>query len=222
MRSYRLILIFSWLIFLSFSMLSQNEFWAEDTSGNNIYNTNSGNVGVGISVPSSKLDVNGDIALPSGNVIRSSTDFTSHIMPHEFPSGSMVFRTAGVDRMSILYNSGYVGIGTTNPQSELAVRGTITAQKVVVTLDNWADYVFDEGYHLKPLAEVERHIKERRHLPDIPPAKAVMENGVEVGNMQAKLLQKIEELTLYMIDLKKENESLKKRVAILEGAIGEG
>jgi len=96
------------------------------------------------------------------------------------------------------------------------VDGTITAKEVVVTVEGWSDFVFEKDYNLMPLNEVEQHVKEKKHLPGIPSAEEVAADGVSVGEMQAKLLQKVEELTLYVIELKKENEQLKRRVAALE------
>jgi hypothetical protein len=87
---------------------------------------------------------------------------------------------------------------------------------VEVTLDGWSDFVFADDYSLMPLEEVEKHIQQNRHLPDIPSEEEVLENGLNLGDMQARLLQKVEELTLYMIQLKKENEVLKKRISMLE------
>ena len=81
--------------------------------------------------------------------------------------------------------------------------------KVVVTLDNWADYVFKKDYALRSLDDVEKFIDDNGHLPDIPNETEVKNNGgIEIGEMQIKLLQKVEELTLYMIQLKKENDML--------------
>ena len=124
----------------------------------------------------------------------------------------------------ILSSSGQLGIGTANLGSyKLAVAGSIHAQEVVIDTTGWSDYVFDEHYKLQPLSEVESHIKAEKHLPGIPSASEVAEKGISVGEMQAKLLAKIEELTLHQIEqekgmseLKKENEGLKARVAELE------
>lgn len=107
-------------------------------------------------------------------------------------------------------HNGRVGIGTRNPQSLLAVNGKITAKEIQVTLVGWADFVFLKNYRLRSLYEVEEFINENGHLPEIPSAKEVEENGINLGEMDAKLLQKIEELTLYVIELKKEIEDLKK------------
>jgi hypothetical protein len=113
------------------------------------------------------------------------------------------------------YFAGNIGIGVTNPVSKLAVNGTISASEVVVT-SSPADYVFDPAYRLAPLAEVSAYVKENHHLPEIPSAKEVGEKGVSLGDMQSKLLAKIEELTLHMIHAEEENQALRKRVAHLE------
>lgn len=105
---------------------------------------------------------------------------------------------------------GSIGIGTSNTSSyKLSVKGKIRAEEIKVET-GWSDYVFEEGYDLPTLEEVERHINEKGHLINIPSAKEVEENGIELGEMNMKLLEKIEELTLYVIELKKENEEIKR------------
>jgi hypothetical protein len=116
---------------------------------------------------------------------------------------------------SINYFAGNVGIGVTNPVSKLAVNGTISASEVVVT-STPADYVFDRDYRLAPLSEVADYISANHHLPEIPSGAEVQEKGVSLGEMQSKLLAKIEELTLHMIQAEQENQALRKRVALLE------
>lgn len=99
----------------------------------------------------------------------------------------------------------------------LYVEKGMMAEKVRVELSgNWPDYVFEDNYALSPLSEVEEYIKENKHLPEVPSAKDVAANGIDLGDMDAKLLRKVEELTLYLIDLKKENESLRARIENLE------
>ncbi len=124
---------------------------------------------------------------------------------------------AGSADLFIINPSGHVGIGTLDPGTyKLAVEGTIGARKLQVKLGSWADYVFEPGYKLLTLAEVESFIRQHGRLPEVPSAKQVEESGIDVGANQTLLLKKIEELTLYMIELKKENQELQKRVTQLE------
>lgn len=99
--------------------------------------------------------------------------------------------------------AGNVGIGTITPKNLLDVAGTIHAKNIEVDLNNWSDFVFDKGYQLPSLIELEAHIKEHKHLPNIPSEAQVKEKGINIGEMQVKLLQKIEELTLYVIQQEK-------------------
>lgn len=109
-----------------------------------------------------------------------------------------------------------VGIGTTEvPDNvKLGVNGKIAATEVkVAEVSNWPDFVFENEYSLPTLKEVAKHIEEKGHLQNIPSAKNVLQNGFYLGEMDAKLLQKIEELTLYTIEqekkIEKQNEKLK-------------
>ena len=119
------------------------------------------------------------------------------------------------ERMTIESN-GNVGIGTTSPDAKLAVNGNIHTKEVKVDLVGWPDYVFEEEYHLPTLQEVETHIEEKGHLQNIPSAKKVEENGIKLGEMNSKLLQKIEELMLYTIQQQKEIEELKNEISELK------
>jgi len=116
------------------------------------------------------------------------------------------------------YIAGNLGLGVTNPAEKLEVDGTVKAREVVVTQQGWPDFVFEEGYALQPLSELEAEIAEIGHLPGIPSAAEVEANGIGIGEMQAKLLQKVEELTLHMIALEKENVALRSRLDILASA----
>tara|TARA_B110000908_G_C10126573_1_gene390174 strand:- start:217 stop:954 length:738 start_codon:yes stop_codon:yes gene_type:complete len=111
-------------------------------------------------------------------------------------------------------SSGNVGIGTADTKGfKLGVHGKIAAEEVKVALyNNWADFVFEKEYKLPTLKEVESHIKENGHLKDIPSAKEVAKNGIYLGEMNSKLLQKIEELTLYTIQQQKEIIEQKEKV----------
>jgi len=126
-----------------------------------------------------------------------------------------------VQRM-IIDQNGNVGIGIANPQNTLSVNGNIQAKQVLVTATP-ADYVFDPKYRLQPLSEVSSYVKANRHLPDIPSAKEVEAKGISLGDMQSKLLAKVEELTLHMIEehdrndrLERQNRDLQERLARLE------
>jgi hypothetical protein len=106
-----------------------------------------------------------------------------------------------------------IGIGTCQPQYKLDVKGTIRALEIrVETIDKFADYVFEKNYKLRSLSEVENYISSNGHLPEIPSAEEVKANGVSLVEMQVKLLQKVEELTLYSIKQQKEIEELKAKL----------
>lgn len=108
-------------------------------------------------------------------------------------------------------DNGNVGIGTSTPANKLDVLGIIRANEVIVET-GWADYVFKDDYQLKPLSEVEAFIKENKHLPSVPSAATIQEKGAHVAELMTKMMEKIEELTLYSIQQKKEIDELKKRL----------
>lgn len=219
---------------------------------NNLVLRASGNVGIGTEDPTAKLQVQGDIkAVGDINSYRSNNDtggkigfetydtflINSQKVAHygmskysnqsSFPMIALsgyfgtTFHTVGTERMRIAEN-GNVGIGTTNPDSKLTVKGTIRAEEVRVELGIAPDYVFEKyydgystlksDYKMPTLEEVEAYTKENKHLPEVPSAQEIKENGLKLGEMNAILLQKVEELTLYLIEQNKEIEKLKTKV----------
>lgn len=120
------------------------------------------------------------------------------------PTGSGLWSST---EQNIYYDSGIVGINMNNTQYDaeyrLMVNGDIKARRMKVTPEGWADFVFEDSYNLMPLKDVEKFIKENKHLPNVPSEKEVLTDGIYVGETNKILLQKIEELTLYIIDLEK-------------------
>lgn len=112
-----------------------------------------------------------------------------------------------------------LGIGTTAPKEALSVNGKIRAQEVKVETANWPDYVFADGYQLPTLKETAKFIAVNKHLPGVPKATEVEENGLQLGEMNRILMQKVEELTLHLIEKDKKIEGQDKRLDKLEGII---
>ena len=131
----------------------------------------------------------------------------------------LIFRTNNSQWMTITTN-GAVGIGTSTPQTNarLAVNGTIYAQKIEATQTGWPDYVFERGYSLMPLPGLQRYIQQHRRLPGVLSAKEAAETGVDLGDNQAQLLQKVEELTLYLIEAHKKAAERQKEIDRLTAA----
>ncbi len=122
-----------------------------------------------------------------------------------------VYGTGGAQTRLFIDGNGNIGVGTVAPQNKLEVCGTIRAKEIKVET-GWCDYVFEDNYQLRSIEELESFIKENKHLPEIPTAADVEAHGVNLGNATSKLLLKIEELTLYMIQQQKEIEVLKMKL----------
>jgi hypothetical protein len=133
------------------------------------------------------------------------------------PYAGAIAETSGTSALYI-NDLQQVGIGTTAPGSfKLAVEGKIGAREINVTATNpFPDYVFENNYQLRSLPEVEKYVQQHKHLPEIPSAAQVEKDGINVGEMNALLLKKIEELTLYVIEQNKRIDSLEAQNQVLE------
>ena len=206
---------------------SDQGFSIKDNLNNTLLKvTNDGNVGIGVTNPINKLDVNGSIGWgTTGAILKSdqgaSIELRGNGTPYiDFSNDPLSDYKARLmlNSNNILEVEGNVGIGTDNTNGyKLAVGGNVVAEEVVVKLkESWPDYVFHKDYKKTNLDELENYIHENGHLPDMPDAKEISTKGVNVGEGQAKLLEKIEELTLYLIDQNKKIEKLENDVAILK------
>lgn len=196
---------------------------------NLIMQAEGGNIGIGMDNPTSKLvlsDEYGTMSFTSMGIgfnrnVKDGLIFNSSKSAWQFTSRDERFTLEGYngpnhDLLTVLRN-GNIGIGTITPQYTLDVIGTIRAREIKVDL-NGADFVFEKDYKLMPLTELEKFVKEQKHLPEVAPAKEMKENGTDLGDLNSKLLQKMEEMTLYIIEQNKELQVLKEKIAKLESA----
>ncbi|NII83294.1 hypothetical protein [Pedobacter sp. SG908] len=208
-----------------------------------------GNVGIGTSEANEKLVVNGNLKLildqgtfPSKNVVNivslgysGITGAKNWALRSVYQYGNGVGNNADggdLDVIKSLNGStilatktdgtalGNVGIGTTNPTDMLTVAGKIGAREIKVSTNAGADFVFESDYKLTDLNELEKFVKTNKHLPEIPTAKQMVDNGVNLGELNIKLLQKVEELTLHLIEKDKNitqlTEQLKSQAEMLK------
>lgn len=200
-------------------------FFTNDGGEQMTLSTNGG-VGIGTTSPSGKLQI--DHPGPSAHLILNyprPNEYSRLLFSNTGAgrywgiAGRAGTGNVGDDRLSfyntatgfesmVMAGNGYVsipgqlGIGTFNPAYKFSVNGTIRSKEIVVE-SLWADYVFNENYKLPSLDEVEKFIQQNKHLPNIPSAKEVEENGLHLGDTQKKIMEKIEELTLYVIEQNK-------------------
>ncbi|MCZ8354642.1 MAG: hypothetical protein O9340_07900 [Cyclobacteriaceae bacterium] len=207
-----------------------------------MYFANNGRIGIGTTSPQETLHINGAIRGNVNGALRISSGFgtldigatnstTAHISTDRTNfyfnkklfvdegiissfDESLTLQAAGTSGILIEQGSGNVAIGTNDPKGyKLAVAGKLVAEEVNVKLrGNWPDYVFDSKYQLPTLPELENYLFKNKHLPNVPSAQDVSDKGIELGEMNKILLQKIEELTLYVIELDKRNTELKREI----------
>ena len=144
----------------------------------------------------------------------SGSGANSTVMGSYINASTHLIANQGI-KATILPNGNF-GIGTTAPTALLDVAGSIKASDILLSVNSWADYVFEKNYALRPLSEVEAYIKANKHLPDVPSEDEVKKNGISVLEMNVILLRKVEELTLYAIELKAKTDALEKRLEVLE------
>ena len=194
----------------------------------------SGKLGVGTATPSTQLEVNGIMKLTSSygyltigsmdaNYVRFNTDKSAFYFNKPLCLQNSVVRSTA--RALMFYTNtntlcatmldNRLGIGTSNPQYSLDVNGTIRAKEIRVETTG-ADFVFADDYQLRPLSEVKAFIAENKHLPEIQSAQEMQENGVSVSELQTRLLQKIEELTLYILQQDETIQELRQEVELLK------
>jgi len=198
---------------LSFGGNAAQTLWMErhtttNTAGNSLTIQSGG-------ATSGATDKNGgSVIIKSGTATGTGS---ASIIFYTTPAGSAgTADNTPTEKMRIM-GDGSVGIGTSAPNSnyKLSVCGKIRTTEVVVET-GWSDYVFDKDYKLPSLNEVEKYIAEHKHLPNVPSALEVEQNGVSIGETEATLLRKIEELTLYVIALEKSVNEQQEKIKVLE------
>jgi len=189
-------------------------------SGHSFFNSG-GNVGIGTSSPASTFHVSTIDASVQQRFQRTGsgagiTDVGTDDQGYKVWVGGY-----SSPSLKVIYGAnGRVGIGTFSPDATLAVKGTIHAEEVKVDLSvPGPDYVFEKDYNLMSLEEIKAFIEKNKHLPEVPSAKEMETNGVNLSEMNMILLKKVEELTLHVIELKKENEAQTKRADLLDDRI---
>jgi len=178
--------------------------------------TQDNRIGIGTSSPVVKVSIYGPNDNDAAISLQSLTNSRFYIQ-----QGGQYLKVGGLtpngDGVINISNTGTVGVGTTSTGAhKLAVEGSIGARKIKVTQTGWADFVFDPGYKLASLHEVENYIKTNRHLPDVPSAMEVEKEGLDLGETDKRLLQKIEELTLYLIDQQKQLKAQQEQISVLQ------
>ncbi|WP_440133415.1 hypothetical protein [Chitinophaga sancti] len=181
------------------------------TLGNIIMNPKGGNVGIGDSLPTTKLSVAGNISATDLELGRAGIENYPYI---DFHYNTGTAQDFNVRIQNVLDK--YLVFSALSGDIIMAVQGTLSSKKIKVNSSGWPDYVFSKHYELPTLASVKNYIEQNQHLPNVPSAEEVEKNGQDLGEMNKVLLKKVEELTLYMIEQQKVNEELNKRLLALE------
>jgi len=169
---------------------------------------------------------------PDGKLeVDDNGDYGLNIVSHSTNTGrptKLFLGTNGTDAVFWVTSTGQTIIGKPlTPSSAhyfdymLSVNGKIVGKTVVATSLNWSDFVFDSNYKLTSLKETEEYIKQNHHLPSIPSEAEVKANGIDLADMDAKLLEKIEVLYLHVIEVDKKNDEQQKKIEVLEKQIQE-
>jgi hypothetical protein len=175
-------------------------------------------VGIGISNPQFTLDVagtahiSGALKVANNSIYIASTNQSTGTNNNIYATGDLLIQSDAANPFNTIINAnntGFVGIGLTNPGHQLEVAGTVRACKFIAEANTWSDYVFEEDYQLMTLEELENYITTHKHLPDVPSTEEVMGAEIDIVEMETILLKKIEELTLYVLQQQKEIEMLK-------------
>ncbi|MDM8176921.1 hypothetical protein QT327_21650 [Olivibacter sp. 47] len=183
--------------------------------GNNLFV--SGKIGLGTLTPEAKLHIDGNIyALGS----ESRFSYQSFVDPHSGAAYGIKVGGAGIAVRGKSVFLDNVGIGTTNPQAKLTVEGNILAKEIKVKTDiSVPDYVFEPDYKMRSLAEIENYVKEHKHLPEVPSAKEIGEEGLDLAAMNLLLLKKVEELTIILIEKEKESNCMNTKLEKLTSEV---
>lgn len=189
---------------------------------------NNGNIGIGTNFPKYKLEVHGDSFSTSHTIeswsptiyLKRDTNeggYTQGIQTSLLNGdNNWFFGNLHADQW-IVAKGDYTGsLFRISSSGNASLQGKLEAKEVKVTTTPTADFVFADNYSLPTLEEVEQHIKEKRHLPEIASAKEMEKEGVNIGEFQIKLLQKIEELTLYSIEQNKKIKELEAKIMSLQ------
>ncbi|GAA4314406.1 hypothetical protein GCM10023143_25240 [Compostibacter hankyongensis] len=184
--------------------------------------TYSGNVGVGTLTPHTPLEISGagqhilfgGGTNSSGYSLQMSLNDDGVNMENSSSIRGYNFKNYNGTLMTIT-SAGNVGIGTISPNAKLAVNGSVSAKKITVTQNGWPDYVFAPEYSLPSLDSLNAYLRKRRHLPDLPSAAEISKKGNDLGQTDALLLKKIEELTLYVIKLNEQQTSQQSQINVL-------